>query len=34
MPSSFGGAYRAADEVMDEIFAACVQDVLQLLDFD
>lgn len=30
---SFGGAYRAAEEVMDEMFAACVQDILQLLEF-
>jgi len=28
---SFGGAYRAAEAVMQEIFAACLQDVLGLL---
>ena len=31
---SFGGAYRAAEDVMHEIFAACLQDVLKLLQFD
>jgi len=31
---SFGGPYRVPDEVMDEIFAACVQDILQLLAFE
>ena len=31
---SFGGAYRAPVEVMDEIFAACGQDILQLLAFE
>jgi hypothetical protein len=31
---SFGGAYRATDEVMHELFAACLQDILQLLAFD
>ena len=31
---SFGGAYRATDEVMHEIFSACLQDILQLLAFD
>jgi len=31
---SFGGAYRAAEDVMHEIFTACLQDVLQLLQFD
>ena len=31
---SFGGAYRAPQEVMNEIFTACVQDILQLLAFD
>jgi hypothetical protein len=30
---SFGGAYRAPEEVMHEIFAACLQDILQLLAF-
>ena len=31
---SFGGAYRAAEEVMHELFAACLQDVLGLLAFE
>jgi Uncharacterized protein, putative amidase len=31
---SFGGAYRAPQDVMDELFTACVQDVLGLLAFD
>lgn len=31
---SFGGPYRASDEVMREIFEACLQDVLQLLRFE
>ena len=31
---SFGGPYRAPDEVMDEIFAACVKDIVQLLAFE
>lgn len=31
---SFGGAYRAPDDVMHEMFTACLQDVLQLLKFD
>ncbi len=31
---SFGGAYRAPEVVMQEMFAACLQDVLQLLKFD
>jgi creatinine amidohydrolase len=31
---SFGGAYRAEEEVMQEVFTACLQDVLQLLKFD
>ena len=31
---SFGGAYRAAEDVMQEMFTACLQDVLQLLAFD
>jgi creatinine amidohydrolase len=31
---SFGGAYRAAEDVMHEMFAACVQDILQLLVFE
>jgi creatinine amidohydrolase len=29
----FGGAYQAPPEVMDELFAACLVDVLYLLDF-
>ncbi len=29
----FGGPYQAAPEIMDEIFTACLQDVLYLLDF-
>lgn len=31
---SFGGAYEASPEVMQEIFDACLQDVLQLLRFE
>jgi creatinine amidohydrolase len=31
---SFGGPYRAEDEVMDEMFQASLQDVLGLLKFD
>jgi len=31
---SFGGAYRAPEDVMHEMFAACVQDILQLLVFE
>jgi creatinine amidohydrolase len=31
---SFGWDYRAPDEVMDEMFAACLQDTLQLLKFE
>lgn len=30
---SFGGRYQAPDEVMDEIFAACLQELLEILDF-
>ena len=30
---SFGGAYRAPEEVMQELFAACLQDILGLLAF-
>ena len=29
----FGGPYQVAPEIMDEIFGACLQDVLYLLDF-
>ncbi len=28
---SFGGPYRADEAVMDELFAACLADVMQLL---
>jgi creatinine amidohydrolase len=31
---SFGGTYRAPEEVMQELFAACLQDVLRLLAFE
>ena len=31
---SFGGPYRASEDVMHELFAACLQDILQLLAFD
>lgn len=31
---SFGGSYQASPEVMDELFAACLEDVLQLLKFE
>ena len=31
---SFGGPYRASDDIMHEIFAAALEDVLQLLRFD
>ena len=31
---SFGGAYRANDDIMHEMFAACLQDILQLLMFE
>jgi creatinine amidohydrolase len=31
---SFGGAYRAPEEVMHEMFTACLQDVVRLLVFD
>jgi creatinine amidohydrolase len=31
---SFGGYYQVDEAVMDELFAAAVQDVLQLLRFD
>jgi creatinine amidohydrolase len=31
---SFGGAYQAPDDVMQEIFTACLQDILQLLRFE
>ena len=31
---SFGGAYRAADETMQEMLTASLEDILQLLKFD
>ena len=31
---SFGGPYRASDEIMHEIFAAALEDILRLLRFD
>ena len=31
---SFGGPYRANDDIMHEIFAAALEDILQLLKFD
>jgi len=31
---SFGGRYRVEDGIMQELFAACLQDVLQLLKFE
>ncbi len=31
---SFGGPYRAGDDVMHELFAAALEDVLQLLKFE
>ena len=31
---SFGGPYRVRDEIMHEIFAAALEDILQLLRFD
>ena len=31
---SFGGAYRTSEDVMDEMFAACLQDVLRVLMFE
>ncbi len=31
---SFGGPYQASEDVMNEMFSACLQDVLQLLGFD
>jgi creatinine amidohydrolase len=31
---SFGGPYQASDEIMHELFAAALEDVLQLLKFD
>ncbi len=31
---SFGGPYQVSDEIMRELYAACLQDVLQLLQFE
>ena len=31
---SFGGPYRAAPEIMQEMFAACLADILQMLKFE
>jgi creatinine amidohydrolase len=31
---NFGGPYQASEAVMEEIFAACVEDVLQFLKFE
>ena len=31
---SFGGAYRVSGEIMHELFAACLEDILQLLTFE
>jgi len=31
---SFGGPYRVSQEIMDEMFAACLADVLQMLKFE
>lgn len=31
---SFGGPYRAGEDVMHELFAACLEDILRLLMFD
>jgi creatinine amidohydrolase len=31
---SFGGPYRASEDIMHELFAACLNDILQLLAFD
>jgi len=31
---SFGGPYKASEEVMNELFAASLQDILQLLKFE
>ncbi len=31
---SFGGPYRASDEIMQEMFAACLADILQMLKFE
>jgi creatinine amidohydrolase len=31
---SFGGKYQVSDEIMQEVFDACLQDIIQLLRFD
>lgn len=31
---SFGGAYSASEEIMHELFQACLEDILQLLKFE
>ncbi len=31
---SFGGAYRVSDDIMHELFAVCLEDILQLLKFE
>lgn len=31
---SFGGAYRVSDDIMHELFAACLEDILHLLEFE
>ena len=31
---SFGGPYRASDDIMHEVFATALEDILQLLKFD
>jgi len=31
---SFGGRYRVSPDIMQEVFDACLADVLQLLKFD
>ncbi len=31
---SFGGPYRTSDEIMREMFAACLADILQMLKFE
>lgn len=31
---SFGGAYRASEDVMHELFSVCLQDIMRLLDFE
>jgi hypothetical protein len=30
----FGGPYAVDDSIMEELFAACLKDVLQLLKFE